>query len=148
MAHWTDTLVKLHACLDAIDWARQFDTFAEAWQACERGDWMLWLAAHYVGGPRSKSRKELVYAACQCARTSWRWMPKAGRDAIKITEAWTRGEAKLSEVARAAGAAWAARVAGVAGAAWVAEAARATEAASKRHAGIVRKHVTMPKLPS
>jgi hypothetical protein len=31
-------------CEEAIDFRKQFGTFKEAWEACPRGDWMLWLA--------------------------------------------------------------------------------------------------------
>ena len=32
---------KYHACREAVEYRKQFDTFEKAWNACERGDWML-----------------------------------------------------------------------------------------------------------
>lgn len=43
---WVDALVDLEACPEAVDWAvTQIDAEA-AWAACQRADWMLWLAGH------------------------------------------------------------------------------------------------------
>lgn len=47
VTHWTDDLVRLQACDDAVEWARGYDTMDAAWAACERGDWMLWLACRW-----------------------------------------------------------------------------------------------------
>jgi len=38
----TTKLKKLGACIDAVEWVRQFKTLEEAWQKCERSDWMFW----------------------------------------------------------------------------------------------------------
>ena len=40
----TKKLKKLQACEEAVEWASQQKSFPSAWEACERGDWMLWLA--------------------------------------------------------------------------------------------------------
>ena len=42
--HWTDELVRLGACGGAVEWAKQFPDLQSAWDACERGAWMLWYA--------------------------------------------------------------------------------------------------------
>ena len=39
-------LTKLGACTEAVKWAGQYATVAEAWEACERSDWMEWLLEH------------------------------------------------------------------------------------------------------
>ena len=31
------------ACREAVEWAKPYATLQEAWDACERPDWMLWL---------------------------------------------------------------------------------------------------------
>jgi len=36
-------LQSINACGEAIRWASDFDNAQAAWDACERGDWMLWL---------------------------------------------------------------------------------------------------------
>jgi len=58
-------LTKRHACNDAMTWVRSSDktTAREIWDSCERGDWMLWLAANI-----EIDRKQIVSAACLCAR--------------------------------------------------------------------------------
>ena len=153
--HWTEKLREIDACSDAVEWAKDYDTFAEAWQECERGDWMLWLAGRACGGPRSKSRKVVVSAACECARTAWKWMPKTGKEAIETAEKWTRGEATLGQVRTAADAAYAASVAADAAGAAAYAAAVAADAADAAHikclkdcADIVRGHYREPpKLP-
>ena len=61
-------LKELGACKNAVEWADKFTTAQEAWDACERGDWMLWLLGKLSGSPRSKSRKKLVLASVKCAR--------------------------------------------------------------------------------
>ena len=43
MTHWTDRLVELQACKEAVEWARTQPDFATAWATCQRGDWMEWL---------------------------------------------------------------------------------------------------------
>lgn len=43
--HWTVESEALGACDEAIMWANSQPDFATAWQTCERGDWMLWIAA-------------------------------------------------------------------------------------------------------
>ena len=92
-------LLKKHdACSEAREWAEQYETLAEAWSVCERGDWMLWLAAK----ANLCTRKELVFSACQCARLA---LPYAKSDTvlhcIEVTEAWTRDEAPIDEVIKA-----------------------------------------------
>ncbi len=104
---WPDQLRALGVCREALVWAQSFATFAEAWQACERGDWLLW----YVG-KTTKDRKRLVLTACQCARLALPFVP-AGEErpfhAIDTTERWARGEGvSLTEVQTAADAAYAA----------------------------------------
>src|SRR3990172_4128216 len=139
-AHWTDELVKMDACAEAVEWARTQPSLARAWRVCPRGDWMLWLAEK-----RHVDRKRLTWVACQCARTALRYVPDGEAlplRCIEVTEAWTRGEATLDEVraagaaAWAAGAAWAAWAAGAA--AWAARAARDAAGAARAAAGAAR----------
>ena len=129
-------LTELNACSEAVDWAEKFDTLEEAWEVCERGDWMLWLAAK-----KQMDRKKIVSAACECARLSLQYTDDPRVLAcIETTERWTRDEATLDEVEAAAGAAWAAAWASRAAAraawaaAWAAEAAGAAAGAAARAA--------------
>ena len=84
MKNHTIYLNKLNACSDAVKWADQFKSMQEVWDNCKRGDWMLWLAGKVCGGQRSKSRKVLVSAACEYARTAWKWMSKEGKKTIPV----------------------------------------------------------------
>ena len=38
-------LLRLGACQEAREWAEDFSDGQAAWDACPRGDWMLWLLA-------------------------------------------------------------------------------------------------------
>ena len=102
----TQTLLQqLGACLEAREWAGE-RTPEQAWHDCERGDWLLWLAARL-----DIDRKPLVLAACACARLALPYVP-AGEQrplaAIETAERWTRGEATIEQVRAAADAAYAA----------------------------------------
>jgi hypothetical protein len=99
VTHWADGLARLDACHDAVAWARDFDSLDAAWAACERGDWMLWLAGKTSGEPMSEQRKRVVLAACACARLALPHV-RAGEErplrAIELAERWARGEADVS----------------------------------------------------
>ena len=141
-------LKKLRACSDAVKWAEQFNTPQEAWDKCERGDWMLWLAGKQVGSPRTKSRKKLVLTACACARLTlpiwdkYNKKDKRVRQAVIAAEKWAKGQGvSLQEVrlaadaaadaaTDAADAAYAARAAARAAAYAAADAAYAADAAA------------------
>jgi hypothetical protein len=101
-------LKQHNACSDATDWvtAHQDRSFAKLWASCDRGDWLLWLAAK-----AGAERKAIVLAACDCAELALRFIPK-GEDrprlAIEAARAWTRGEATIAVVRSAESSAWAA----------------------------------------
>lgn len=92
-------LIGMSACDEGVEYARSYRTMQEAWDKCERGDWMLWLLGRLAGPPESKSRKKLVLAACACARLSLRHAPadeKRPLAAIEMAEAWARGRGGVS----------------------------------------------------
>jgi len=104
-------LKKLNACNEAIVWAIQFDTLQQAWNVCERGDWMVWLIAIQSGDPESKSRKKLALLLCRIVRPVLKFVPEDDKRpliAIETTEKWVRGEASLQDVRDAAYAVYAA----------------------------------------
>ena len=133
-------LKELNACSEAIEWSKQFKTSQEAWNNCERGDWMLWLLDKQAGKPESKNRKKLVLAACRCARLSLKHIPKNEKrplKAIQAAEKWAKGVSgvSLQDVKDAAAyaadaAAYAARVAAYAADAAAGAAACAAYAAA------------------
>jgi hypothetical protein len=99
-----DKLIELDACEEARVWA-EGKSLAKAWNTCERGDWMLWLAG------RLCDRKIVVLAACDCAELSLKHVPEGEdrpRKAIETARAWVRGEATLAQLKKAAAAAYAA----------------------------------------
>jgi hypothetical protein len=158
--YWTDKLVKLGACPNAVEWARAYPSLAAAWKACERADWMLWLAGRLCR--TVPQRKRLTLAACACARMVLKYVPKGEdrpRAAILTAERWARDASvvTLENVRKAAdaaayGAGYAAYAAAhAAHAAYAADpacaAAHAACAAAYAHmSNIVRKHY--PKPPS
>ena len=106
-AHWSKVLVYHGACHEAVEWARTQKSATAAWNNCERGDHMLWIAGKLSGDPDSASRKLVVLAACACARLSLGFvLPGEARPlkAIETAEAWARGRAgvTLDDVRRAA----------------------------------------------
>jgi hypothetical protein len=93
----SDLLKKLKACLEAREWAKDHPDIKDAWEKCPRGDWMLWVLA--MSG---YDHKRLVYTTCQCARLALPYAASpAVEECIQTTEAWTRGEATIEEVAQA-----------------------------------------------
>ena len=96
MQDFINKLEQLDACSEAIRWVETQETIEQAWQNCERGDWLLWLI-----GKLDIDRKRLVLATCQCARLSLHFIPEdesRPKIAIETAERWTQGEATLSEV--------------------------------------------------
>ena len=87
-----------HACLAAVEYRKQFDTFEQAWNACERGDWMLWIAAK-VG----VDKRILTLAKGLCAETVIHLMKdERSIKAVKTAIAYGKGEATDEELPAAA----------------------------------------------
>ena len=147
-----ELLKNIGACQEAIKWASGYDTGQAAWDACKRGDWMLWILGRLSGPPGSDSRKAAVMAACECARLALTQFEiehpsdNRPRNALETAERHCRGEATLKEVRAAADAAYAAAyAAGYVAAAYAAGYVAA--ARSKRLAecaDIVRKDFPKP----
>jgi len=107
-------LKRLNACSDAIEWAKQYNTWQEVWDNCERADWLLWIAGKMVSKEGCSSKKEIVFVACKCTRTVLKFIPKKEKrplKAIQTAEAWVKGKATIEEVRKAAYAAAAATAA-------------------------------------
>ena len=160
-------LVELNACSEAQEWASG-KSLAVVWKTCKRGDWLLWLCGKMADKPNWPTRKEVVLAACDCAKLALKYVPKGEerpRKCLETVRAWAAGNATIHEVrtARAAAdaadadayAAYAANAASAAyaaatAAAYAAYAAYAADAARAKTlaicADIVRKHY--PKVPA
>ena len=134
-------LQRLNACKEARNWA-DGKSLEEAWNTCERGDWMLWLCGKMIGKTGWPSRQELVLAACACAELSLPYIPDGEdrpRKCIEVTRAWAHGKASLEQVKNAAHPAYAAHAA--ASAAYAARAAAsAAHAAYAAHAAASAAH--------
>jgi len=95
---FSDKLNSIHACSEAVTWVGNRGLMT-AWRDCPRGDWMLWLAAR-----SGVEHKLLVLAACDCAETALKYVPKgANRPAkcIQVTRDWCAGKATLDDVRKA-----------------------------------------------
>ena len=101
---------RLDACEEATEWVQGLPAdmpASDAWQRCERADWLLWLA-----GRAEVDRKLVVLVACDCARLAlpiWqKRYPEDGRvpACIDTVERWTRGEATIEDVRAARRAAY------------------------------------------
>jgi hypothetical protein len=92
-------LNKLDACIESVEFAEQFATLQQAWDHCERGDWLLWYCGKMAGPSGSASRRSLTLAACQCARISLDHIedPRA-EIAIVTAEQWTAGDTTIGVV--------------------------------------------------
>ena len=132
--HWSDKLVKLSACKEAVIWAQDFPTVTAAWAQCEQGNWMLWLCRQLP--IKANSKRAYVQTALaiaesvkqHCAHIS---EAKLARDA---TQAWLD-----NPCAKTRAAAWAARAA-----AEEADRAAAWAAQNKIAADIARQYLICP----
>jgi len=100
-------ILKYTPCREALEFRNQFSTFQEAWQACPRGDWMLWLAA------KMKINKRLLtLAKGRCAETVKHLMKdERSIRAIEAVIAYGNGEIDDKELTTYAEAAYAAAAA-------------------------------------
>jgi hypothetical protein len=116
--HWSDRLVKMDACSEAVEYARGFATAQEAWDACPHGDWMGW----WIDSVETKRQRQLVGAAIlRYALLDLESEPAVALVVVWMAEAIERGDnEEIEAAAEAAWAAWVAWVAGAAGAAGVA----------------------------
>jgi hypothetical protein len=84
------------ACDEAIDWVKD-QTAEQAWQNCERGDWMV-----YALAKARYPKTELVRLCVEIARTVQYLVsdPRVSK-CLDVTEAWCDGKASLEKVGKA-----------------------------------------------
>jgi hypothetical protein len=92
----TRRLKILRPCQEALTYAAQHPTLQEAWEACERADWLLWLIVT-ASQPQqcSPDHRAIVLTTCQCARRTLRFIPAGEarpQRCIEITEHWAKNE--------------------------------------------------------
>jgi len=104
------------ACKESISWIQQnnIQSLEEAWNDCERGDWLFWMATKL-----GIDERKLVLCAALCAHTVVQHIEDArSRDAVRVAFLWGRGKATDEELSSAREATWAATGGGAA--AWAA----------------------------
>ena len=130
----TTKLEKINACCEAREWVATQKNYKEAWQNCERGDWMLWLAKRLDVDDR-----KLTLAKFKCANQV-RHLMKDSRSiaALDAAERYGNGEINRDELNTATAAAYAAYAA-YADAAYAADARKES---LKRSADFCREILT------
>jgi len=126
-------LKKIAACDEAIEWVGD-RTLQQAWDECNRPDWMLWL--YKQNNPDKKTCVKIAtYAAKLCVKIYNREYPadKRPEEAIAAAEKWlenpSEDNARVADTAKAAaGAAYASAAAAYADAAKAAADAAVTAA--------------------
>ena len=104
-----DKLINLHACSEAVEWAASQKSWRAAWDACERGDWMLLLLGKGAGPVGSRKRKPLAMCEVDVAKLA---SPYAGSTrkaylrVCRVVKAWNNGTATIEAVRTAAFAAF------------------------------------------
>jgi len=103
--NYIQELKKINACTNAVKWSKDYLTFKDAWEKCERADWMLWIAGKLC--KTEKRRKEIILTACICARRSLKYIPKEDKrplKAIQMAEKWAKNikDVTLQDVKNAA----------------------------------------------
>ena len=146
----TTKLLKISACMNARAWVATQKNYKEAWQNCERGDWMLWL-----GKKLNVDDRKLTMAKAMCAKQVEHLMKdQRSRDALQACidyfnglisreqlTAYADAAADAAAAAAADAAAYAAAYA-VAYAAAAAADAVAREQSLNRSADICREYLT------
>jgi len=140
---WQAELSAKHACVEAVRFAEGYESFKAAWDACPRGDWLLWWISKTIAAKQGPERRRLVRVACQCARLALLYVQASETRplrAIETAERWANGDESvtLAEVRAAydaaadaaAAAASAASYAAYVAAAYAAYAAAAAAAAA------------------
>jgi hypothetical protein len=83
-----DKLVNLRACSDALEYVKTQKTIAGAWQNCERGDWMLWLAKEL-----KVDDKKLTMAKAMCAKqVEYLMTDQRSKDALQACFDYVNGK--------------------------------------------------------
>ena len=90
----TTKLKKLNACPDAIEYVKTQKSAKLAWENCERGDWMLWLAKKL-----NVDDRKLILAKARCA-DQVRHLMKDQRsiDVLDACYRYARGEMSRKEL--------------------------------------------------
>ena len=130
---FSDKLNDMQACTEAVKWVGRKGLIT-SWNTCKRADWMLWYATRVLN-----DRKLIVLAACDCAETALKYVPKGEHrpaKAIETARKWCNGKATIKQCRAAANAAADAAAANAA-----AYAAAAREQSLAEQADLVRARI-------
>ncbi len=86
-----DILEKLNACKPALDHIRKYLEFKDAWQSCEEGDWLVWIAGK--SGAYSKEKlSQIVFTYVHSTNKIERFHPESKvvrlYNNISLSESW------------------------------------------------------------
>ena len=141
----TEFIDKFHPCRDALEYLSQYDEMAEAWDNCQRADWMLW-TLEQIG---YDDQRALRLIACRCVRQIWPLLTdERSRNAVEVAERHANGLATDDELSAAWQAAWAASDAASAAARAASSAVRATEAAWSAAGGAAQCRIIREIVPN
>ena len=124
----TTKLMNLNACSSAVEYVKTQKSAVLAWQNCERGDWMLWIAKKL-----NVDDKKFTMAKAMCAKQIEHLMQdQRSKDALQACFDYVNGKITREQLnAAAAAAAYAADAAAAAYAAADAAAYAAAYAAAR-----------------
>lgn len=86
MGAFSDKLQEMGACREALAWIGD-RTAQQAWDECQRGDWMLWLASRLIDQPNGPTQQQVGYCACECAERLMRYAPTSEDRTCRAVEA-------------------------------------------------------------
>jgi hypothetical protein len=96
-------LTSLGACKEVVEWAKDYASLEEAWNACERADWMMWLLAKMAGKKGWPIKREIVSLACDFAQDALpvfeqTYSESCVRDCISVLRKWIANKASTEKL--------------------------------------------------
>jgi hypothetical protein len=79
-------LWRIGACTEGVQWAHDYDDPQVAWDACRRGDWMVW----YLSQCCHVDRRKLISTVWECVH-KYPVLDDIIRDALQIAYSWSIG---------------------------------------------------------
>lgn len=87
-------IAPYYPCVEASQWYDSQKSTREAWEACPRGDWLLWIASKL-----GVNKKTLTLAKGRCAETVLHLMlDKRSKEAVRVAIAYGQGKATEDEL--------------------------------------------------
>jgi hypothetical protein len=89
-------LIERGACYSAVEWAAEQKNKEDAWQNCQRGDWMIWYVSRMCcKNIDSKISRKLMLAICDCLLLKSKHREPLNRDQLRLVrlmKAWANKE--------------------------------------------------------